>query len=402
MSKNTAGDFLDNSYKDIDSAVSLDESQDAGGRDAGTTTEKKGGISQKMMIVGGVGVGALLLGGYWFLTGQQPQPAPVQNPEPAPQQAPAQPEQPPISFNEPAPTPAPVVPVAPVAQEVPVAPSLVPEAPVANNDLTIAAPSTVVMPEAVPQLSEPVQEVNPSNGEVAAILESAKNNPNEGSLLPSAQAPATQVAPVPAPVEPIQAIAANAPQTAHVDELRSLFDKHSVEIDKLDIRLTALEAKFDKSVQEQMAINKRVDERLAKLESGVGVKTVATSSNNSSSTNSAKADAPRVINNQRKRVKKASTNKQTTVTQTSKVTVQNEPTLDSTTLVDKRGVVAAAKPKQEAIEIHSVFSGRLWIKNPDSTLSTFAVGEAIPGGEKVKRIDEVSKKIYTDKRVISY
>lgn len=233
------------------------------------------------------------------------------------------------------------------------------------------------MPEQIPQLSDPVQSFanDNLNKEVNSVLEGAVVTPPES-------------------VEQIQAIVSNAPQTAHVDELRSLFDKHSIEIDKLDIRVTALEAKFDKSIQEQLAINKRVEERLSKLESGGVSKSSSSNSNNSSKQNAS------VKNTQRKRVKKASAQKTTSTT--SKVTVSNEPSLESTTIVDKRNVVAVAKPKQQNLEIHSVFSGRLWIKNSDSTLSTFAVGEAIPGGEKIKRIDEIGRKIYTDKRAISY
>lgn len=403
MSKNTESDFLDQTFKDIDNSVSLDETEDNGGQEVNKPDEKKGGISKNVMLLGG-GVGvAVLLAGYWFLTNGQ-----VQAPQPEQQvtQEDVKQEQPPISFNEPEPQPeqtavqeivppiptptqdaltintpaAPLVdpllaqtqvdPFAPTNQTI--QPAVEPVDPFAPQNI-----SSVVMPEQIPQLSDPVPSVanDNLNQEVNSVLEGAVVTPPES-------------------VEPIQAIVSNAPQTAHVDELRSLFDKHSIEIDKLDIRVTALETKFDKSIQEQLAINKRVEERLSKLESGGESKS---SSSNSINSSKQKASAK---NTQRKRVKKASAQKTTSTT--SKVTVSNEPSLESTTIVDKRDVVAVAKPKQQNLEIHSVFSGRLWIKNSDSTLSTFAVGEAIPGGEKIKRIDEIGRKIYTDKRAISY
>ena len=403
MSKNTESDFLDQTFKDIDNSVSLEETEDNGGQEVNKPAEKKGGISKNVMLLGG-GVGvAVLLAGYWFLTNGQ-----VQAPQTEQQvaQEDVKQEQPPISFNEPEPQPeqtavqeivppiptptqdaltintpaAPLVdpllaqtqvdPFAPTNQTI--QPAVEPVDPFAPQNI-----SSVVMPEQIPQLSDPVQSFanDNLNKEVNSVLEGAVVTPPES-------------------VEPIQAIVSNAPQTAHVDELRSLFDKHSIEIDKLDIRVTALETKFDKSIQEQLAINKRVEERLSKLESGGESKS---SSSNSINSSKQKASAK---NTQRKRVKKASAQKTTSTT--SKVTVSNEPSLESTTIVDKRDVVAVAKPKQQNLEIHSVFSGRLWIKNSDSTLSTFAVGEAIPGGEKIKRIDEIGRKIYTDKRAISY
>jgi Skp family chaperone for outer membrane proteins len=398
MSQNTESDFLDQTFKDIDNSVSLEETEDNGGQEANKPAEKKGGISKNVMLLGG-GVGvAVLLAGYWFLTNGQ-----VQAPQPEQQvaQEDVKQEQPPISFNEPEPQPeqtaiqeiVPPIPT-PIQDALtintpadPFAPPQVdPFAPTNPTSQQVVEPvdpfasqniSSVVMPEQIPQLSDPVQSFanDNLNKEVNSVLEGAVVTPPES-------------------VEPIQAIVSNAPQTAHVDELRSLFDKHSIEIDKLDIRVTALEAKFDKSIQEQLAINKRVEERLSKLESGGVSKSSSSNSNNSSKQNAS------VKNTQRKRVKKASAKKITSTT--SKVTVSNEPSLESTTIVDKRDVVAVAKPKQQNLEIHSVFSGRLWIKNSDSTLSTFAVGEAIPGGEKIKRIDEIGRKIYTDKRAISY
>lgn len=398
MSQNTESDFLDQTFKDIDNSVSLEETEDNGGQEVNKPAEKKGGISKNVMLLGG-GVGlAVLLAGYWFLTNGQ-----VQAPQTEQQvaQEDVKQEQPPISFNEPEPQPEQtaiqeiVPPIPTPTQDAltintpadPFAPPQVdPFAPTNPTSQQVVEPvdpfapqniSSVVMPEQIPQLSDPVQSFanDNLNKEVNSVLEGAVVTPPES-------------------VEPIQAIVSNAPQTAHVDELRSLFDKHSIEIDKLDIRVTALEAKFDKSIQEQLAINKRVEERLSKLESGGVSKSSSSNSNNSSKQNAS------VKNTQRKRVKKASAQKTTSTT--SKVTVSNEPSLESTTIVDKRDVVAVAKPKQQTLEIHSVFSGRLWIKNSDSTLSTFAVGEAIPGGEKIKRIDEIGRKIYTDKRAISY
>lgn len=406
MSQNTENDFLDQTFKDIDSSVSLEETEDQGTQEIKKPTDKKGGMSTNAKIISGVGVAAAGLLGYWLLTAnQQPMQAPVSEaPAPMEQAQPEQPEAPAISFNEPAPVVEPTqhsvnadsfAEPATVPAVDPFAPSTSVVDPFAEQS---AAPAidpfaaSVVISESIPQISEPIPPIEPINTEVASVLESAVIQPVEPMHTPVSQ-PA---------VEPIQTIANNAAQTAHVDELRSLFDKHSVEIDKLDIRVTALEAKFDKSIQEQLLINKKVEERLAKLEAGgSSVRTSATNSSNASkSSKAASSSKAKSGETQRKRVKKASTQKQ--VAKTTKVTVVNEPALESITLVDKREVVAVAKPKPQTLDIHSVFSGRLWIKNPDSTLSTYAVGEIIPGGEKISRIDELNKKIYTNKRVISY
>lgn len=431
MSENTSSDFLDQSYKEIDSSLSINETQEQDAQEVSNPNgEKKGGMSQNAKIISGVGVAALVAIGYLAYSSMSVPQEAVPAPAPAPAPAVEQNNTPEVNFTEP---PAPVAEQAQTQAPAPaVDPFAAPKAentapaqvdpfaqPAANLYAEPVPPvsqtpaqadpfaangvSTITMPESIPQFSEPVAQVAPAQSqEVLSVLEGASQTQDPYATVQTTVVEATQqVAPV-TQVEPIATIANNAAQNANVDELRSLFDKHSVEIDKLDIRLTALEAKFDKSISEQLAINKKFEERLTKLESGSLTK--ETSAKKSSSNNSDKA----VVNKetQRKRVKKASTQKissnNNNVKSTSKVTVSNEPNLESATLVDKRGVSPAAKPKQEVIEIHSVFSGRLWIKKPDSTLETFVVGEVIPGGEKIKRIDEVGRKIYTDKRVISY
>lgn len=52
------------------------------------------------------------------------------------------------------------------------------------------------------------------------------------------------------------------------------------------------------------------------------------------------------------------------------------------------------------MRIYSVYSGRAWFKNQDGTLSTYAVGDRLPTGEIVKRIDDSTEDVITDKRVI--
>jgi len=73
-------------------------------------------------------------------------------------------------------------------------------------------------------------------------------------------------------------------------------------------------------------------------------------------------------------------------------------------IVDKRNSDAKDERLEESnlssVKIHSIYNGRLWIKNDDNTLSTYTVGEKLPTGEVIKSIDDVNLKITTNKRVI--
>lgn len=48
--------------------------------------------------------------------------------------------------------------------------------------------------------------------------------------------------------------------------------------------------------------------------------------------------------------------------------------------------------------VHSIFNGRIWLRNADSSLSTFAVGDRLPTGEVIKEIDSRTFEVTTDRR----
>ncbi len=80
---------------------------------------------------------------------------------------------------------------------------------------------------------------------------------------------------------------------------------------------------------------------------------------------------------------------------------------DSSVLFEKSlPVVKEEKlPKVEDVEIkgyniYSMYSGRFWIKNYDGTLSSFAIGDKMPNGEKIKKVDMDAKLVKTDKGFI--
>lgn len=201
---------------------------------------------------------------------------------------------------------------------------------------------------------------------------------------------------------PQDVIVNNSAQLGQVNDLQELFKKNSAAIDQLDIRVTALENKVDSGFKSQEAVNKLVDERLSKIEAGE-VKIVKSNSPRKVSTS--RGSSNRVTANSgadKSKSESASVNSSNranrrNVKTTESITITEKVT--ETLLIDKRS------PKEKAVEpvfeVYSVFSGRIWIKNPDSTLSTYAIGDKI-GGKVISRVDENGRKIYTDNGVITY
>ena len=90
-----------------------------------------------------------------------------------------------------------------------------------------------------------------------------------------------------------------------------------------------------------------------------------------------------------------------------------KPSYTEEVLVDKTNVVS--KPVErtnKAVEseittsslpdykVHSIFSGRVWLKNSDGTLATYQEGERLPSGELIKKINTETFSVETDKRKI--
>lgn len=171
----------------------------------------------------------------------------------------------------------------------------------------------------------------------------------------------------------------NAVPAATVGELSNLFESQTKQfkmaIDDVDNRVQGLESFRD----EQKNINKNVDERLVKLENGKHV-AVAES-----------GEKPvvkhHVVKTVAKTVKPADSNvlvdNTEVVTKTTKVTKQQQDTSDL-----------------EQYNIHSIFGNRVWLKNADGSLSTYAAGDRLPSGELIKSVNDDKFSVTTDKRVL--
>lgn len=177
----------------------------------------------------------------------------------------------------------------------------------------------------------------------------------------------------------------NVVQAALIDELKGMFEKQTKEIkgsiDAVGDRVSVLE----KSAEEQKEVNKSIEERLAKLEAGQTTKEEVEKAKAAETKKVAAAPA-------KKPVYKAPARKPAP-----------QKAKESDVLVDKsetpRQAPVRATP-QNNIQIHSVFAGRVWIKNADSSLSTYVAGEKLPTGEVIQRVDDSRGEIVTNRRVI--
>jgi flagellar basal body-associated protein FliL len=86
-------------------------------------------------------------------------------------------------------------------------------------------------------------------------------------------------------------------------------------------------------------------------------------------------------------------------TKAEKITSDIKSQQDNGSSVNK--IKENVKTEYPEVKIHSIFSGRVWIKNADGSLSTYAEGEKLSDGELIKKIDDDKNEIITDKRVIN-
>lgn len=181
----------------------------------------------------------------------------------------------------------------------------------------------------------------------------------------------------------------NVVQAALIDELKGMFEKQTKEIkgsiDAVGDRVSVLE----KSAEEQKDVNKSIEERLAKLEAGQTTKEEVEKAKAAETKKVASAPAPA-----KKPVYKAPARKPAP-----------QKAKESDVLVDKsetpkRVQTPVRAAPQNNIQIHSVFAGRVWIKNADSSLSTYVAGEKLPTGEVIQRVDDSRGEIVTNRRVI--
>jgi hypothetical protein len=354
-------DMLDQTFANFDTEVTGAETQPA---NAGKSNSNESGKKTNMMLFIGAGVAAVLSVGYLFVVKPMLEPAP----QPVKQSA----IKPLAAAPEVTPTPA----VDPLAQAQAAGPE--------------AAPGNLPV-DALAQPTDPLAQAN--QGSQVDPLAQANQGSQVDPLAQANQATVTPVETTPTQVDPLAQInqaapvavavaGANVQSVAVVDELKSMFDKQSNEfktvLTDIDTRVGGLE----NAVNEQKNVNSGFDQRITALEGG----------------------KKPVVN----QVKKASVAKSSVVRAKKKAFVAKKAKNDAAVLVDKS---TDTKPKAEKVEkaekatlatvaIHSIYAGRLWVKNNDGSLSTFSAGEKLPTGEVIKSIDDENFSVTTDKRVI--
>jgi hypothetical protein len=377
-------DMLDQTFANFDTEVTGAETQQAS---SGKSNSNEAGKKTNMMLFIGAGVAAVLSIGYLFVIKPMLEPAPMHSVK-------SNAVKPMAAAPEVTPTPTPAV--DPLAQ---------PSQAQATDPLAQPNQAQATDPLAQPnQATDPLGQPNQVQAQVTDPLaqpNQAAVNPATPTVEPMAQANqvhananANPVAPTPTPVaattkpvtQPVAVKAeapvasANVQSVAVVDELKSMFDKQSNEfktvLTDIDTRVGGLES----AINEQKNVNSGFDQRITALE---GKKPVV--------------NQPR----------KASVAKSTVVRAKKKASVAKPVKNDAAVLLDN----SADKPKAEKVEkveksslanvaVHSIYSGRLWVKNNDGSLSTYSAGEKLPTGEVIKSIDDENFSVTTDKRVI--
>ena len=399
-SQKTEEEMLDQTFGGYDEEMTAQTEDPQTAAPAAQGEKKKS--NQNLIIFGAGGIAALGVLGWMFMKGT---PAPQPTPPVAQTQTSTQPVTPPQPAS------------APVAQVAPVQADVNASAPVAGNNPTPnvngtntntnsndAAAANFLSnqpnnPMAGNKQVDTTQTNQPANSTVNPVASTTAPDASSTSSVNSV-APATTPAvsnvpntvtntPAVSPASVAPVAGNNAVQQALVDQLRQMFDQQTKEIkssvDQVGNRVTDLE----KAVADQKNVNKSIEDRLAKLEAGKPTKVASSGTTDSASTDTTPKETKPVV-----KTKKVY-HRHTIVRR-----VVKEKTLenDQNVLVDKSSERSA--PVYGDVRIHSVYAGRVWIKNKDGSLSTYASGERLPDGEVIRRIDDDKAQIITDKRVI--
>jgi hypothetical protein len=386
-SKPTENDLLDSTFGGYDAEMTA-QTEDP--HTINDVPEKKKNNSN-MIIFGIGGVAALGVVGYMFLHGkpvenvpqqqtavtvppvQQSVQSPIPQPIPQPVQPPVQqPVQPPVQQSVQSPVQQSVQ--SPVQQSVqsPIPQPVQPQIDDATNFLSNTKNPMVGNKDVTPPIVQPTLPIEVKNNNIKnPMLDNKGTIPSQSLLNNSVVSDNAKN---------------NVVQQQLVSQIKDMFDSQTKEIkdsvDQVGNRVSALE----KVATEQTDINKSIEDRLVILESGKRTKYVATDIEGTA----------KIVKHKHKKhtVKKVMHEKTNVAVKKDK----SENTENNDVLIDK----SSEKPvvTYPAIQIYSVYAGRVWIKNKDGSLSTFAESDKLPTGELIKRVDAEKSQIITDKRVI--
>lgn len=373
-SQRTEEEMLDQTFVGYDEEMTVqteDSAKDNSSAPAAAPDKKN---NQNLLVYGAMGLAAVGFLGFKFLGGdsapQQQEPQPIQATQQAPQEVQSSVV---AATTEPVPVP---------TQPQVVVPTPVPATPEQSATVT---PTPTVETNIDPVAQYTGNTTSASLPKVEEVKPEVKVEVQPAQPVPPVQAEVQTVN-----VERVAAVtSSNAEASSSNERLLAQFQ------DMLDKKYDPKFDKIEKSLDEQKQVNKSIEERLARLEAGKSTKVVVASSSDSSATSEVKpvkkiVRKPVVI---KRKVEK-------------KVQHRNTKSEDSEVLIDRSSVkskpeIQKIAPVYPKLEIHSVYSGRIWTKNADGTLSTFAVGDKLPSGEVIKKIDEEKEKVVTDRRVIS-
>jgi hypothetical protein len=447
--KNTQNteDMLDQTFANFDSQVTGIEEEVSNKKPVAAT----GGKSNMMLFIaaGIAAVGAIayivvIKGG--MLDGGQPAPvqpqaqvAPANPGQPAtptvdtnaPQLPGATPTVPPVDASNPAVPGLPQAPQLPGAPAIPVPPVVDATAPVVppTPPVDASVPTAPVIPEVkveAPQVAPTIPKAPEVKVEVPAVTAPVAN-----TSVPSL--PAVKIDNLKAiGVKPSAGVGSESSASIMLaEELKSMFERQTsefkTELTDVSTRVGAIES----AVTEQKDINKKVEERLVKLENGavvpagkskleaIKIKSAKQAEEKKAEESASKEEEEKPVVKQKyskkkevavaKKVKPTTTKKEVKPTS---VKEEAKEAKDDSLLIDKSepsAPVSVKKSKEKEvvkvnmpkIEVHSIYGGRAWVKNADGSLATYEVGDTLPTGEKIKKVNDDAFEIVTDKRTIS-
>ena len=382
MAENTGertADLVNQTFEGFDSEMTAAPTENNVGKNEGDLKKKK--LNQNLLIFGGVGIASVIVVGYMLLhkNPQQESQHNVLQKQVAQQPQVAQNVTPQIQNNQ-APVavaPAPVVQVdaQPVAQ--------------ASGSLadlmakSLAEKGSAVQPAQPAQPAQPVQQAQ----QKINSLPSGGSAPVVASLAPAVNAVAPVAAPTPVPVVK-SPVAAPAPVVNAVGNQPA---QQLALIQELKVMLEDQTKDLNNKFEEQRVFNTNIDKRISVLES-------KSSNSLSNEKHVVKHEvhhiaAKKVVVNKvthkssESHLEKVATEKATEISDGVKLPLSNVKAEETKTVYPK-------------IDIYSIFSGRLWIKNPDGSLLTFTEGDSLPDGEIIQKISDEDNSVKTNVRTI--